>query len=213
MNDRSEQIEFWRGDFGNDYIERNLPTKEMMRSRINLWSSILSKLIGRPPASVLEVGANVGNNLRAISTLSSAELWALEPNDKAREKLVENNIVKPDNAFGGTGADLSLPDGSVDLVFTSGVLIHIHPDDLLDNCKQMHRVAKRYVVCIEYFSDKPEELMYREHTNKLFKRDFGGFWMDNFPDLQLIDYGFVWKRVTGLDNLTWWIFEKRSDIV
>ena len=71
-----------------------------------------------------------------------------------------------------------------------------------------YRVTRRYIVCIEYFSDKPEEIPYRGHDGVLFKRDFGGFWIDNFPDLETRDYGFVWKRVTGLDNLTWWVFEK-----
>lgn len=211
MNDRSEQVEFWRGDFGNDYIERNLPTAEMMRARITMWSTIMSKIEGNKPNSILEVGANVGNNLRALTHLSGAELYAIEPNDNARKQLIADGIAKPENVIAGTGADLTLPDGAVDLAFTSGVLIHIHPDDLLSNMRQMYRVSNRYIVCIEYFADKPVELTYREHANKLFKRDFGGFWMDNFPDLQLIDYGFVWKRVTGLDNLTWWVFEKRPD--
>ena len=96
------------------------------------------------------------------------------------------------------------------MAFTSGVLIHIHPDDLLDSMGEIHRVAKRYVVCIEYFSDKPEMIPYRGHDDRLFKRDFGSYYLDNFPDLSVVDYGFSWKRLTGLDNLTWWVFEKRS---
>jgi spore coat polysaccharide biosynthesis protein SpsF len=32
--------------------------------------------------------------------------------------------------------------------------------------------------------------------------------MDRFPDLQLVDYGFFWKRATGLDDATWWLFRK-----
>lgn len=210
MNDSSEQINFWRGDFGDNYIERNRPDAENIRPRLQLWSQILSRMAGRPPKSILEVGANVGINLRTLSLLSNAELWAVEPNDKARSQLVSDRIVSQDKVFGGSGAELGLPDQSIDLVFTSGVLIHIHPDDLLDNCRQMHRVSRRYIGCIEYFSDSPVELKYRDHANKLFKRDFGGFWMDNFPDLQLVDYGFAWKRMTGLDNLTWWLFEKRD---
>ena len=59
------------------------------------------------------------------------------------------------------------------------------------------------------FSDKPVETPYRDHSDVLFKRDFGGFWLDNFPHLRVVSYGFAWKRVTGLDNLTWWLFEKR----
>ena len=43
----------------------------------------------------------------------------------------------------------------------------------------------------------------------LFKRDFGGHWMDLYPDLRLVGNGFFWRRSTGLDNITWWLFEKR----
>ena len=71
-----------------------------------------------------------------------------------------------------------------------------------------HRVARRYIVCVEYFSDQPETIPYRGHSEVLFKRDFGSLWLDCFPDLRVLDYGFFWKRLTGLDNLTWWLFEK-----
>ena len=46
------------------------------------------------------------------------------------------------------------------------------------------------------------------NAGKLFKRDFGSFWWDLYPDLKLVDYGFFWKRVAGLDDFTWWLFEK-----
>ena len=42
----------------------------------------------------------------------------------------------------------------------------------------------------------------RGHNDRLFKRDFGGFWLDMFPKLRVTAYGFAWKRVTGLDTLT-----------
>ena len=48
----------------------------------------------------------------------------------------------------------------------------------------------------------------RRRTGLLFKRDFGALWMDRFHGLRIVDYGFFWKRATGLDNLTWWLFEK-----
>jgi hypothetical protein len=56
---------------------------------------------------------------------------------------------------------------------------------------------------------KPEMFPYRGHDDRLFKRDFGGYWLDHFSDLWTVAYGFAWKRITGLDNLTWWLFEKR----
>jgi pseudaminic acid biosynthesis-associated methylase len=206
---KSEQLKFWRGDFGNDYTDRNTNSARELRARVALWAPIMARLEGAAPQSILEVGANIGNNLRALRQISDAEFFAIEPNGKACDVLVDDGVVPADNVHEGFAADIDLADGAVDLAFTSGVLIHIHPDDLLASCSEIYRVARRYIVCIEYFSDKAEEIGYRGHSERLFKRDFGSFWMDSFPDLQILDYGFAWKRTTGLDNLTWWLMEKR----
>lgn len=204
----SEQMRLWRGNFGNEYITRNPASGEAVRAAATLWAQILRSFQGNPPQSVLEVGANIGINLRALRALSGAELYALEPNQQAHQQLVQEGIVTAKNALQGTATKIDLPDKAIDLVFTRGVLIHIHPNDLLASCREMHRVSRRYIVSIEYFSANPEEMMYRNHSSALFKRDFGAFWLDNFPDIRVLDYGFAWQRLTGLDNLTWWAFEK-----
>jgi hypothetical protein len=121
---------------------------------------------------------------------------------------VRDGVVAAEDALGGMAQSIALPDGAADLAFTSGVLIHIHPDHLAAAIEEIHRCAARWIVCIEYFSDKAEEIAYRGHGERLFKRDFGGLWLDRFPGLRVAAYGFAWKRVTGLDNLTWWLFEK-----
>lgn len=204
----TDQSQLWRGDFGDQYVDRNSPEADQLRGRVQMWGKVLNCMAGDPPATVVEVGANIGLNLRALPALSGAELFAVEPNDKARARLVSDGVVAADNVRGGLAMDIDFPDGVAELSFTSGVLIHIHPDDLLQACREIHRISSKYVVCIEYFSDKPETIPYRGQDNALFKRDFGGFWLDNFPDLELVDYGFMWKRVTDLDNLTWWVFRK-----
>lgn len=204
----TSQSSFWRGEFGDAYTERNLISPEFLSARIALWGRIMDTLAGAPPGSILEVGANLGINLQALGYLTSAELFAVEPNALALAHLLENQVVPANNTHDCLAHHLSFPDRSIDLVFTSGVLIHIHPENLLQSCSEIYRVTRRYIVCIEYFSDKPVEIPYRGHDGVLFKRDFGSFWIDNFPDLKTRDYGFVWKRLTGLDNLTWWVFEK-----
>lgn len=205
----TRQVQFWRTEFGDAYTDRNMPSAEQLRARTAMWAEILACLPGAPPQQILEVGANVGANLRALAALSEAELFAVEPNDHAREILVRDGVVHKANVREGVASKMDIADGAVDMAFTSGVLIHIHPDDLLASCREIHRVSRRYIVCIEYFSDKPEEIGYREQSGLLFKRDYGGFWLDGFADLRVLGYGFRWKRVTGLDNLTWWLFEKR----
>ncbi|WP_282607902.1 pseudaminic acid biosynthesis-associated methylase [Pelagibius sp. Alg239-R121] len=209
----NEQINLWRGDFGTEYNARNAATEERVRNRTRFWSQALDSIRKRygDSKSILEVGANVGINLRALRNLCDADLVAVEPNDQARENLVSDGVVPAEKTFAATGESLPFPDNSFDLVFTSGVLVHVSPDNLAQVCSEMHRVSRRVVMCAESFSSYPETIVYRGHTDKLFKRDFGAFWMEQFPSLKLIDYGFAWKPVTGLDNVTWWIFSKPEE--
>jgi pseudaminic acid biosynthesis-associated methylase len=202
----THQSALWRGHFGDEYIERNPVSAGNVQAAAMLWAQILLRVQGERPRQILEVGANIGINLCALRGLTDAELFAVEPNAAARQQLAQ--VLPAGNVLDGVAAKIALADASVDLVFTRGVLIHIHPDDLLASCRELHRVARRYIVSIEYFSANPEELRYRNQSSALFKRDFGAFWLDNFPGLRVLDYGFAWQRLTGLDNLTWWMFEK-----
>lgn len=191
------EVAFWRGRFGDEYTERT--AKEDIEARVTLWDDIL-ECLGAWPDSILEIGAGTGRNLKALSKFNGWPLTGVEPNVTARKLLTEAGF----GAIDGTAAK---PGCTADLVFTSGVLIHISPNELLDACQGIYDAAQRYIVCIEYFSADPEEKEYRGHAGKLWKRDFGGFWLDNF-DLEPLGYGFVWKRMTGLDDLTWWAFHK-----
>ncbi len=204
----SDQLRFWRAQFGNEYTRRGTHAAAHLRERAALWAPIIAALAGAPPTSILEVGANIGNNLRALRQLTDAELFAVEPNAMARDLLITDQVIPAANVHDGHAAAMDLPDAAIDLVFTSGVLIHVHPDDLAESCREIHRVASRYIACIEYFADQPREVPYRGHAERLFTRDFGSFWLDLFPDLETVDYGFIWKRLTGHDNLTWWLFRK-----
>jgi pseudaminic acid biosynthesis-associated methylase len=206
---QDQLLDLWRGQFGNDYVGRNEADDAQVEDRKRMWQRILEPLDARMPGRILEVGANLGLNLRALKSLCSVELLGLEPNDAARKRLVDDGVVYASNAIAGAGHSIPLPDGSVDLAFTCGVLIHVDPEALGATCREIHRISKRYVAAIEYFADEPTEKHYRGQTGALFKRDFGSFWMDQHPDLSLVDYGFFWKRASNLDNLTWWLFEKR----
>lgn len=208
--DRTEQVDFWRGEFGQAYIERNAADQFHLKNALVFWSKIiyLCRRNGHVPASILEIGPNIGINLRALSHITEAEMSGIEPIAEAVERLVADGVLAKDRAYEGVGMDIPLGDGEVDFSFTNGVLIHIHPDQLEQTCREIHRVSNRYVFCSEYFSVSEQEIGYRGYANKLFKRDFGSYYLDLFPDLRLIDYGFEWKRVTGLDNMTWWLFEK-----
>lgn len=206
----NKQIETWRGSFGDQYIDRNDVEPGRLRGKALAWAEMMRPLAGRMPKSILEVGANIGLNLRALRTICDAALFAVEPNATARARLVTDGVVEPQRAYDGMATSLPLGDGAVELAFTSTVLIHVPPSDLEAACREIYRVSSRYVLCNEYFAVRPETIEYRGHTDLLFKRDFGALWLDTFPDLQLIDYGFLWRRAAAMDNTTWWLFEKRQ---
>lgn len=207
MSNNKKQVNFWTGNTGNQYIERNQSSDQNKKNRLDFWKNIFSKLTLNKNAKIFEVGANIGLNLSAIKLFRDDEMFAIEPNSLACEEIRKNKILDEDHILQTTANKIGFADNKFDLVFTCGVLIHIHPDDLLHAMKEIIRVSKKYIVCAEYFSDKDEEIEYHGQSGLLFKKDFGSFYLDNFQNLKLVDYGFSWKRVTGMDNLTWWIFE------
>lgn len=208
MAQRGKHLSVWRGSFGDAYVDRNKATAENIELVENAFTQILNKLPDGLPSSILEVGANIGINLRAIKRLTGAQLYAAEPNEKARKILFEDDVVPSNHIFDAVAADLPFGDRSIDLVFTSGVLIHVPPEEIKSAYAEIYRVSSRYILSLEYFSPTPEAKTYRGRNDLLFKRDYGGLWLDNYPDLILVADGFFWKRTTGLDNLNWWLFQK-----
>jgi spore coat polysaccharide biosynthesis protein SpsF len=201
------QLDTWRGAFGDAYVDRNQADDDALGARTRMWARMLERL--GPLGPVLEVGANIGLNLRALQRLGVRDLTAVEPNAKARATLAADGVLPAERVHDAFGAGLPFADGAFDLVFTSGVLIHVPPADLEATMREIVRTSRRYVACAEYFSVEPQEKRYRGAEGLLFTRDFGGAYLDLEPRLELVDYGFFWRRATGLDDLTWQVFAKR----
>ena len=208
MNSEGKQIDAWRGDFGDAYVDRNAADGDRVRNNIRAFREIFGHIDDHPPQTILEVGANIGANLRALSEIMDAELYAVEPNETAREILVRDAVVPAERAVDAVATALPFDDDGVDMVFTAGVLIHVSDDRIEEAYREIYRVAARYLLSLEYFSPPPARISYRGETDLLFKRDFGGLWLDLFPKLKPVADGFFWKRTTGLDNVNWWLFEK-----
>lgn len=206
--DHPKALDAWSGEFGDRYTERNARTTDAVRGRTRVWGEVFRTIVGDMPKSALEVGPNLGLNLQGIQALAPMDLWGIEPNPAARTRLVEDGILPQDRVIEGFGHKIPLADGAVEMAFTSGVLIHVDPSLLDQTMREIHRVSSKYVFCAEYFSPKAETITYRGETDLLFKNDFGSLYLDNFPDLVLVDYGFFWRRTTVMDDSTWWLFRK-----
>ena len=97
-----------------------------------------------------------------------------------------------------------------ELSISYGVLIHQPEEKLNDYYQKLYELSKKYILITEYFSPYPVTVKYRDHDNKLFKRDFAKEFWNNFPDLKLIDYGFFWSQdqFTNGDDTNWFLFQK-----
>jgi len=205
MSHSTEQEAFWEGSFGNDYTDRNRG-RGLVAANAAFFSRVLART--RKVGRVLELGSNMGLNLMALrGLLPGAQLSAVEINEKAASELQAN---LPEVDLHRTSILDFQPGATWDLVFTKGVLIHINPDKLPAVYDLMVRCSSRYVLVSEYYNPKPVEVTYRGHAGKLFKRDFAGEMLDRFPDLSLIDYGFVYHRDPNFpqDDMTWFLMEK-----
>lgn len=190
----------WSGDFGDDYVQRNI---DAAKPRAPFWNEILDQI---QVARVLEVGCNVGANLTWLAQrVPAGGVYGVDINRKA---LAHLRTVVPDvNALWSPAKTLPFRDGYFDLAFTMGVLIHQPPETLPLVMNEIVRCSRRYVLCGEYFSPEPTEVAYRGETGALFKRDFGAYYQQLFPELKLLKTGFL-GRDQGWDDVTYCLFEK-----
>jgi pseudaminic acid biosynthesis-associated methylase len=165
MTAATPQLELWRSRFGADYTIRN------DRERPERVAALRRVLDGLDVADALEIGCNVGWNLRYLRRLGVSKVWGVEPQrfalTRARARSPDLDLVEAD------AGDLPFRDRRFDLVFTSGVLIHIGPSQLPTALAEMARVSRRYLLVIEYDHPSEVEVEYRGHAGALWKRDHG----------------------------------------
>jgi len=202
---KTVQEEFWAGEFGDDYIARN-KSDALLASNLALFSDIM-KATG-PISSVLELGCNVGMNLKAFDLLDPNLLKSgFDINESA---ILQLKAEKPSFEVKTGSIIESLVTETVDFSFTKGVLIHINPDHLQSVYANLYEKSNKYICVIEYYNPSPVAITYRGHDDRLFKRDFCGDLLDKYSDLELVDYGFCYRRdpVFQQDDMTWFLMRK-----
>lgn len=205
----TQQEEFWAGQFGDEYIQRNC-SEEYLASNLNFFSKSLSK--ATRISSCIEFGANVGMNLRAIKLLfPKIELYGIEINSKASTELA--NFIGDKNVLNGSIINFKV-ENKFDLSLIKGVLIHINPEFLPRVYENLYESSNKYILIAEYYNSTPVSIEYRGHKEKLFKRDFAGEFMEKYPYTRIVDYGFVYKRDPSFpqDDITWFLIEKNEKI-
>ncbi|MEM6891653.1 MAG: pseudaminic acid biosynthesis-associated methylase, partial [Pseudomonadota bacterium] len=189
---------------GTDYIDRNRGD-QLLASNLNFFAKALAH--ARSLGSVVEFGANIGMNLKALKLLyPGLTCRGIEINAEAAEQL--GTLIGAENVTHGSLLD-SAPEPH-DLSLIKGVLIHLNPEILPDVYDKLVAAAGRYLLVAEYYNPSPVAIPYRGHADRLFKRDFAGEIMERHPQMRLVDYGFAYRRdpVFPQDDITWFLMEK-----
>ena len=188
---KTPQLKMWEGEFGLEYTNRSyMSTGELDALYIKYRGITRSKLnelfLGGidKDARILEVGTNIGNQLLLLQDAGFTNLYGIEPQDyavnfaKRRSKNI--SIIK------GTVFDIPFKDDFFDVVFISGVLIHIAPSDIQWAMVEIHRCSKKYIWGFEYYADKHVMAKCRGHDNLLWNADFVKMYLAQFADLKLV---------------------------
>jgi pseudaminic acid biosynthesis-associated methylase len=202
----TQQEQLWASAHTEAYIQRS-SSPLLLAAKTALYADILAHV--RDVKSVVEFGPNIGLNLDAIRMLlPDVAQSAVEISPAAVEVLKKKGTIE---VFEDSLLNFK-PARTWDLAFTMGVLIHVNPDRLREAYDLLYRASNRYVLIIEYYNPSPMMIMHRGLPDQMFKRDFARELLDAHPDLNLLEYGFVYHRdpVFPLDDVTWFLFEKPS---
>ena len=201
------QDQFWAGEFGSAYIERNQGDK-LLASNLDFFAKSLRQ--ARQLTSCIEFGANIGMNLKALNLLfPGLQAHGIEINSDAAAQLADT--VPAAHVYNQSILDFNVSQ-SWDLTLIKGVLIHLNPEVLPSVYDKLVAATRRYLLVAEYYNPSPVTIQYRGHTDRLFKRDFAGEIMDRHPQMKLLDYGFSYRRDPNFpqDDITWFLMEKSS---
>jgi pseudaminic acid biosynthesis-associated methylase len=191
MTKAMKELIKWTGEFGKQYTDRNAVSLDELEKlyirnygikRMDLNKLFLDRL--DRSIRILEVGSNIGNQLLCLQKMGFKNLYGIEPQEYAvefsKKKVRHINLIRAD-VF-----DIPFKDNYFDMVFTSGVLIHLNPKDIVGALKEIYRCSKKYIWGFEYYAKIYTEIPYRGNKNLLWKANFPQLYLNSFPDLKPI---------------------------
>jgi len=187
----TKQMKFWQGTLGGEYTDRNLVSVEEMEnlqrrdygmSRTEMNSQFLGTL--SQTLKILEVGCNIGNQLLCLQRIGFSNLSGVELQSYAIK--IAKTRLKGIRIFQGSIFNLPFKPESFDLIFTSGVLIHISPFDIKNALAEIYRCTRTYIWGFEYYARTSEEIKWHKKRKMLWRNDFARLYQEQFENLKLI---------------------------
>ena len=194
---RTEQEYFWSNSFGDAYTKRNAGLQ--WRKRIPFWFDVIN---ATGVKSILEVGTNIGTNLKAIREAAPAVVaFGCDVNQTALQEAVDAGL----NIVESSVFDLDKwVEPKFEMTATVGMLIHVAPADIERAMRAIIASSKRYVLAVEYEDEKEVEVPYRGYSERLWRRPFGRM----YQDLGLKIVSEYDAPAEAFDKCRAWILEK-----
>lgn len=215
VENRTRQVKMWDGEFGRRYIERHPTTvegfdelREEQYGPATTQTKLMEQSLGHLDRDIriLEVGANIGIQLRILRNLGFENLYGIDVQSYAVEKChqaaPELDVIEA-NAF-----DVPFKDDYFDLVFTNETLVTIPPDRLDTAIDEIVRCSSQYVWGLEFYADAYTEIEWRGEDEMLWKTDFVDRYQQRH-DLRLLESEFLeYQDNDDVDRL--FLLEKRG---
>jgi len=212
----TRQEEEWGGQFGKEYTDRNVLTLDELENlyrdrygftRTGMNSEFIGNLVRG--IKILEVGSNIGNQLLCLQNMGFKNLYGIELQSYAVE--LSKSRTQGINIIQASAFDIPFKDGFFGLVFTSGLLIHIAPEDIAAVLDEIYRCTSKYIWAFEYSAEVYTEVSYRGRTELLWKTNFSRLFLERFKNLRLVKEKHF-KYLNNSDNVdSMFLLRKRSD--
>jgi len=144
----------WAGEFGDKYIDRNQELSNFQygdTDRLTITKSFFDKI--PRDASILEIGCNIGSIIRILESMGFTDVTGIDINEKAI-KIISK--AHPQYKFIHTSIENYEPHRTFDMVYTSGVLIHMTPEQLPRVVEKMERLSRKWIFGFEYYAEGRE---------------------------------------------------------
>ena len=191
MSETNPQLKSWTGEFGQEYTKRNnislMDLEKLYMNNFNITRTELNSLFLNKidfSKKFLEIGSNIGLQLMCLQNMGFKNLYGIEPQEYAIQ--LSKKRTKDINIIRGDIFDIPFRDEFFDVVFTSGLLIHIHPLEIKKALKEIYRCSNKYIWGMEYYAEEYTNVEYRGQKELLWKANFPKIYQDIFPDLKII---------------------------
>ena len=180
----------WSGKHGEEYAKKCVIDPESRAPIFKKLIDIMKNYDGESVISAsLELGCNAGHNLEAIKLASNGDITDIKGLEIRKDHCTKPSIIN------GSIYDIPWEEGTFSLTFTSGVLIHIPPDRVVE-------------------AEEEKGTKYREdfeYKDGVWARPFGEIYKRSFPQDTLIETGKVsdlGDEGWGFPKCNYWIYNK-----